>query len=399
MTIKELLDKIDAAFKGITTSSTIADIVLNPAQFDRYVRMLQISTSILPEARQIIMTAQKQDIDRVGFGSRVMRVPNTEGSALDSDDWATPIDEKVQLDAVEIQGIVSLTDKAARRAIERGDFENTLVDLFSEHAGIDLEELALKGDTDSSDDYLALLDGWLKTANRRVQNSTNDDISDSFTTAALETTQTLDHGQEGVPIKPGTWTLVVAGPTQKAHDDGNGNIVQDDTSGIAGTIDYRGGKVSLTGLTAETEYTYDYDQQSYNPAGDTYPEDMFEAMLVATPKAYFRMASQWRFFVTWEVENAYRNLLKGRGTALGDSVQTTMASGLAYKGVPLVVVNNMPSGRAMLGHPDNLVYGIFHQVQLEREREAKAKRTDFILNTEFDVKHEEKEASIVAIIA
>lgn len=59
------------------------------------------------------------------------------------------------------------------------------------------------------------------------------------------------------PVIQGTFVLDDVG--QVAHDDGFGNIVQDAASGIAGWIDYANGIVYMTGLTASTSYSADYD--------------------------------------------------------------------------------------------------------------------------------------------
>jgi len=398
LTNEQLLARLDAAFKAAITTTIAGTAILNPTQFNRYIRAMQNKANVLASVRQVTMDTNIYDVDKVGFASRIMGAPVTEGTQRDVATYGVaPAFSKVRLTAVEAQGVSGITDKLLRRAVERGDFENTLVDMMGEKAGIDLEELGLKGDTDSADTYLALHDGWLKLAGRYCQELTNDDISDSFTTGAAETTQSVDHGQEGVPVKPGTWTLSIAGPTQHAHDNGVGVIVQDAASGISGTIDYNSGHVELAGLAVATAYTYDYDVVAFDITDVTYPENMFECMLQAVPKAYFPDPGQYNFIVPWTIENLYRSLLKSRGTQLGDEAQTK-SGGLAYKGVPLLVNHNLPETRSLLSHPDNMLYGVFHEVQLERQRDALAKRTDFILNTEVAFDYEEAEAAVVAII-
>ena len=400
LTNEQLLERLDAAFKSAITTTTAGTAILNPTQFDRYVRALQINANILAAARQVKMDTNIYDVDKVGFSARIMGVPVTEGTERDVATYGViPAFSRVRLTAQEVQGVVGITDKLLRRAVERGNFENTLIDMMGERAGIDVEELGLCGNTGhATDTYLQLLDGWLIKAGRYTQELANDDITDSFITGAAETTHSIDHGQEGVPITPSTWTLSIAGPTQHAHDDGNGAIVEDASSGISGTIDYISGHVELAGLMVATTYTYDYDCIAFDLSAADYPECMFEVMLTAVPKAYFRNPEQFRFMVPWAVENLYRSLLKARGTALGDEAQTK-SGGLAYKGVPLLVNHNMLATRSLLTHPDNLLYGIFHEVQLEREREAKAKRSDFIINTEMAFDYEEAEAAVVAIIS
>lgn len=182
-------------------------------------------------------------------------------------------------------------------------------------------------------------------------------------------------------------------------------------------------------LFADTEFTYNQDHvlsksdgwlkqaanaiygaggnKDFDPSADTYPENMFNAMLGGMPKEYLSNISEWRYWVNWTVENAYRDLLKARNTALGDTVYTTGGK-LAYKGIPIERVPMIerakatgvggPGDVAMLGYPNNHIWGVFHKVTIEREREAKKRRTDFILTLEVDAGYEDENAVIVAYI-
>jgi hypothetical protein len=150
---------------------------------------------------------------------------------------------------------------------------------------------------------------------------------------------------------------------------------------------------------------YGGDSSDFNPAAETYPENMFNAMLEAMPKEYLSNINEWRFWVTWDMANDYRDLLKTRGTALGDSAYTGN-SPLAYKGIPIQVVPMLARATsvgeggtgdvAILGYPNNHVWGVFHRVTIEREREAKERRTDFVLGLEVDAGYEDENAVVVA---
>jgi len=152
---------------------------------------------------------------------------------------------------------------------------------------------------------------------------------------------------------------------------------------------------------------YGGDKSDFDPTLATYPENMFNAMLGGMPKEYLTDIGAWRYWVNWDVENAYRDLLKARGTSLGDSVYTTNQK-LAYKGIPIERVPMIerakteilggPGDVAMLGYPNNHVWGVFHKVTIEREREAKKRQTDFILTLEVDAGYEDENAVIVAYI-
>ncbi|WP_373896377.1 phage major capsid protein [Virgibacillus sp. CBA3643] len=125
------------------------------------------------------------------------------------------------------------------------------------------------------------------------------------------------------------------------------------------------------------------------------PEDLFDAMVKAVPKKYLRNRSEWNFYVHWDIEDAYRNLLRERGTGLGDSAQTT-AQQLAYKGINVVDSSSMPTGQALLAPANNLVYGVYRDVRIEPDRQAKARKTDFVTSLRVDAHYEDENASVVA---
>ena len=310
----QILQEIDKAMKGITTPDTLGDAgLLNPEQFDQFVRTVQEDTLILGEARYQEMNAQKQEIERIAFLDRVLEAGG-HSTNLSEDDFAEVNTTKNTLIANELMAIVGLKDHTVRRNIERGNLQNTIIDLLGEAAGRDMEEYSIFADEDlNTTTYgwsaINLTNGWVKEASNKLYDGSFDDTADS------------------------------------------------------------------------------------------YPENLFEDMLEALPKKYLQNRNDWRFYVTWEVENAYRNLLKNRGTALGDGAQTGNPD-LYYKGIRVVYVpmlERYDDNVAMLQNPNNMVWGIFHEVTLETEREAKKRRTDFVLTFEGDAKYEDENACVVAI--
>lgn len=124
------------------------------------------------------------------------------------------------------------------------------------------------------------------------------------------------------------------------------------------------------------------------------PEDMFDAMIKAVPKKYLRNRSEWTLWVHWDIEDAYRNLLRERGTGLGDSAQTS-AQQLSYKGFAVQDSANMPEGTAFLAPSSNLVYGIYRDIFIEPDRIPKARKTDFVTTLRVDAHYEDENASVV----
>lgn len=141
-------------------------------------------------------------------------------------------------------------------------------------------------------------------------------------------------------------------------------------------------------------------EKSANKIGDTDfdptdVEDMFNKMIQGVPKKYLRNRSDWKFYVHWDVEDDYRDKLRKRGTGLGDSAQTT-ATELAYKGIAVQDSSNMPEGTAFLVASNNLVYGIYRDIRIEPDRQAKKRATDFVTTLRVDAHFEDENASIVA---
>lgn len=315
-----ILKEIDKAVKAIVTPTELgSNALLNPQQFDNFVREIQDATVILQEARYQEMDAHKVEIDRIGFVKRVLEKGGADIDELSTSDFASPSTNENVLSAEELMAVVGLKDHTVRRNIERGNLEQTIVTLLGEAAGRDMEEWAIFA---------------------------NEDVS------------AVDHDNWSAIDLTDAW-LVEAG-----------NKLFNDTSG-----------------------------SPWDDTADNWPENLFQALLASVPKKYLQVRSDWRIYVTWDIEDAYRDLLKARGTLLGDNIQTQHPP-VAYKGIPVVYVPMLERGQervAMLQHPDNMVWGIFHEVTLETEREAKKRRTDFVLTFEGDAGYEDENACVVAI--
>lgn len=330
----QLLAKLDSAFKNVIEIDDFGEAILQPTKFNRFIQQVEQSTVVLPEARFIRMDSQRVDIDRTGFVNRILRSGRSAASGggivreLQAAQFAQISTFTNQLNARELQAIASLRDDALRRNIERGNFENTLIDLFAAAAGRDLEEFALLADTNipfDEDDVLSQTDGWARRAAQKL------------------------YGR---------------------------------------------------GVNAD-----------FDPDDAAFPENMLNEMLAALPKQYLGNVADWRFYVTFNVYDGYRDLLRARGTQLGDTAQTTAAP-LYFKGIPVVYAPFLERARsvvdvsadiiegeiAMLTNPDNMAWGVFHQVTIEREREAKLRRTDFVLAFEGDADYEDENAAVVALI-
>lgn len=293
---------LEQLVKGTMKSITTGDLGaarLSPQKQQQFVRTVSQATMILDEARRLDMSSHTRDIDRIGFASRILRGAE-EGQ--EPEEKSKPDINTNTLESQEVIAVAGITDSTLEDNIEQENFENTLIDLIADRVGIDLEELFLLGDKDSSDPLLSKIDGWLKKAANRI-----------------------------------------------------------------------------TG-------------EDFDP---TDVESMFDSMLQGIPKKYLRNRSEWRFYVHWDIEDEYRNVLRARGTGLGDTAQTT-ADRLAYKGIQVADSSSMPSGTAFLVPSSNLVYGIYRDIRIEPDRQAKKRLTDFVTTLRVDAHFEDENAAIVA---
>jgi hypothetical protein len=116
-------------------------------------------------------------------------------------------------------------------------------------------------------------------------------------------------------------------------------------------------------------------------------ESMFDAIIRAIPSVVRQstLMNEFRIYVPWEVEDAYRNLLKSRNTNLGDQMQTGQGP-LYYKKYPIVYapVLDTPEGRniddtltSMGAFPSLLKWGVYKDIKVEPERIPSLERTKF----------------------
>jgi len=293
------------ALKTIVDVSQEGASVLQPQYFNQYVENATKNRTILNEARRIVMPTQVFNIDRVGFGSRIVQyvAENTDISTSHAPTFSQNV-----LTAKEFVAMTGISDNALRRALGQSGFESTLVNMFSEQAGIDWEEQAVFGDTGISayDTVMKSQEGWIAQAD-------------------------------------------------------SGQLLFDGGSGT----------------------DFDLSEDGYMA--------MFDAMIDQYPKEYFNMPQQHRLYCAWAEYDGFRTELATRETGLGDAV--LMGNGeLTYKGIPVKYAPVLDStegvdhmGRpCILVNPENLVYGVFEDITIERDRVPKARRTDFVLGMEID---------------
>lgn len=148
---------------AMTLASLSAGGRMNVEQADTFLRMVQNQPTIMKDARFIPMSSDRRKIEKIGFGNRILRA-GTEGTALADSQLAVPTTGTVDLEAKEVIAEVNITYDTLENNIEGNNLQDTIMQMIAERASLDLEELAVNGDTASGDPYLALIDGLCKQA-------------------------------------------------------------------------------------------------------------------------------------------------------------------------------------------------------------------------------------------
>ena len=132
------------------------------------------------------MKSPQMDIDKIGFGTRMLRPAPSSGSYLADSDRYAPQFEQIKLNVEKLWGEIFLPYDVLEDNIERGTLEDTIINMAAQRVNNDLSELIILGDTTVSDAYLAIMDGVLKQAAHQVDGSGISAIDKTLFKAALD---------------------------------------------------------------------------------------------------------------------------------------------------------------------------------------------------------------------
>ncbi|MET4190693.1 MULTISPECIES: phage major capsid protein [unclassified Bradyrhizobium] len=186
MNEQELISRADLALSDLVSTGGY----LTTQQSNKFFRKMMDEPTILKDARVVPMARPKMEINKIGFGSRILRAA-TQGTistpemgetgtrALTRAQRYKPTTERVTLQTSEIIAEIDLPYEAIEDSIEGGDldssvFQQTILDMMAQRIALDLEELVILGDTSSGDSYLALQNGVIKQSVSNIVNQAGD---------------------------------------------------------------------------------------------------------------------------------------------------------------------------------------------------------------------------------
>lgn len=198
----ELMRKADIAVADLNSNGGL----LSPEQANAFIRKLLVQPTILRQARTVLMAAPQRKINKIQFADRILMPSPGSGVALDANTSATnrrskPTTEQITLTSKEVIAEIRLPYDVIEDNIERGNIGlrtdnggqnaggglvDTIMTLIAERAALDLEELALLGDSLSGDAYLALAEGWIKRMTSNVVDASSSAVSRAVLTEGMK---------------------------------------------------------------------------------------------------------------------------------------------------------------------------------------------------------------------
>ena len=169
---RTVLEKADLALADLTSGGGL----LQPAQAQKFIRILIDESVILKQGTVVPMKSPKQLIEKVRFGGRILRA-GSESAALPAGDRTKPDLSQVELDAQLFKAEVRLNNEVLEDSIERGQLRQTIMQMMAEAISRDMDEVIIRGDKTSTDPFLAKLDGVLKQATSHVVDAQNQTLN------------------------------------------------------------------------------------------------------------------------------------------------------------------------------------------------------------------------------
>jgi len=174
-------------FKTMRSDMNTAKALLNEEQFNQFIHAATINQTILNDASFRRMNSMSQVVSSTKITGRVLQ--NGYKSTNVTQDSLTEADVdfgKAELVATKLKAKTSILDDDKEDNIEREQFEQTLLSMMGEAVGIDLEAVAVFGDTSytsgspaAADPLFSCIDGWLKSGTVIKSDLANDSTDDN----------------------------------------------------------------------------------------------------------------------------------------------------------------------------------------------------------------------------
>ena len=149
-----LVEKADTLLANLSSGG-----LLFPDQATEFFEKVIDQPTILREARIEYLNSNKMQVDKIGFGTRILQKPADEVTAVTA---TAPDLSKVTLDTKEFVAQVNIGYRTLEANIEKENFADRVINMMARRVAFDMEEIIIQGDTvGGADTFLKTLDGIL----------------------------------------------------------------------------------------------------------------------------------------------------------------------------------------------------------------------------------------------
>jgi hypothetical protein len=159
---RELIQKADMALADLAPGG-----LLVTRQAAKFLKIAIKKNVLSSQVRAPTMTNPVEEQPKILWTGRVLQ-PAVSGVALAVGQRSKPTFDKMTLTSKLAKGEVHYPREMLEDQVERGTLRNTLSSFMGEKISGDIEDLLIKGDTASTDTWLAYMDGLLKLATSNV---------------------------------------------------------------------------------------------------------------------------------------------------------------------------------------------------------------------------------------
>lgn len=155
----------------------------------------------------------------------------------------------------------------------------------------------------------------------------------------------------------------------------------------------------LESTTGAADEDFDPDETAA-----TWPLPLFDALIKKLPSKYIsgNNRQDYRFYVPWDVEDAYADLVAARPTLAGDNALLGKDT-LTYKKIPVVSLGSFDDATytalcgtpAMLTKTSNMYWGTKRTMMVENQKDIDMRQLKNVLSLSVDCTYEDENATVV----
>ncbi|MBA7527670.1 hypothetical protein ES705_19848 [subsurface metagenome] len=427
-TNQELLNKKN--FQKALVSMPL--IELAPQEAERFQDYIFDQSVLKNNARQIKMQKATMNIRAIGLGTGKFLHP---GDKFSSSDYKTKLTHNlIQLTAKEVRGCAVVADDDIQDNIEGDAFVDHIMKMVTKQIANELDEAYWIGDTKGvggfdDDDIRRLFDGWrYRITHSAAGIPTNDEYYNKVSGSA--TILNAAPGDTAALSTPGaTQTDPCVITTSAAHDYSTGDTIK--ITNVEGMTELNNKLYTITVLSDTTFSLDSIDSTAYtawtsggvctiqdflltgkiveqNSSPPYNWEFKFSKARRVLPAIYKKDGlANLRYFTNDQVEEDYIEAIAARNTSMGDLAITGKAP-IQFGKIPIVscplmandlnVAGKLGAGSytdCLLTHKDNLIVGIYKEIQVETERQAADRATYFYYTLRADLAVENVNAIVL----